>query len=291
VDLERTLCHPAFAVEAGPFRAEAGGGLAPVLDFPEGRPWVDSVTVAVGEARSLERLLAQRRLQVILGTGQADDAPQLFVLTLVLPAALARDLRLALDASVDRADLVRFFLRAPAAPLPGVLPPALGGPTALPALGLRPAALAPPVPVTVRFEADADEQRAIAERLQVKLQPLGYRVALKAVSRRELHARPAGPAEVTLAALLLPPSPAGALAVLADLGGLAERVPALQQALAGAADADARARELAAALGPELLLWPVATRGLGLTAGKDLQHLRRDDLGLPRLDDASLGTE
>ena len=290
VDLERALCHPAFALKVGPFRAE-GGALVAAPDFPEGRPWVDAVAVTVAEARTAERLLAQRRLQVVLGSAQADDAPQLFILTLVLPAPLAPHLRQALDATVDRADLVRFFLRAPAAPLPGLLPPALGGPTASLARGARPTPLAPPIAVTVLFEAEADEQRAIAERLQVKLQPLGYRVALKGLSRRELQARPPGAAELKLAALLLPPSPAGALAVLADVAGQAERVPALQQALAAAGDPDARARELALGLTSELLLWPVATRGLGVTTSRDVQHLTRDALGLPRLDDAFLSPE
>lgn len=289
-DLERALCHPAFALKVGPFRAE-GGVLAAAADFPEGRPWVDAVTVTVAEARTADRLLAQRRLQVVLGSAQAEEAPQLFVLALVLPAGLAPHLRQALDATVDRADLVRFFLRPPAAPLPGLLPPALGGPTALPARGPRPAPLSPPTAVTVLFEAEADEQRAIAERLQVKLQPLGYRVALKGLSRRELQARPPGEGELKLAALLLPPSPAGALAVLADLAGQAERVPALQQALAAAGDPDLRARELALGLAPELLLWPVATRGLGVSASRELQHLTRDPLGLPRLDDAFLSPE
>jgi hypothetical protein len=228
---------------------------------------------------------------VVLGSAKPDDAAQLFVVTLVLPAALAPHLRQALDATVDRADLVRFFLRSPAAPLPGLLPPALGGPTALPPLGPRPPRAAPERSVTVRYEAEADEQRAIAERLQVKLQPLGYRVALRGLSRQALRERPPGPDELTLAALLLPPSPAAALAVLAHLAGEPERVPALQQALAAAADPDARARELAATLASELRLWPVATRGLGVSAARDVQHLTRDSLGLPRLDDVSLAPE
>jgi peptide/nickel transport system substrate-binding protein len=289
-DLERALCHPAFALRVGPFRGEAGA-LTAALDFPEGRPWVDAVALTVAEARTADRLLAQHRLQVVLGSAQADETPQLFVLTLVLPAALAPHLRQALDATVDRADLVRFFLRAPAAPLPGLLPPALGGPTALPARGVRPPPRAPTTAVTVLYEAEADEQRAIAERLQVKLQPLGYRVALKGLPRHELEARAPGEGELKLAALLLPPSPTGALAVLAEAAGQGDRVPALQQALAAAPDVDARARELALALGPELLLWPVATRGLGVTVAHDVQHLTRDALGLPRLDDAFLSGE
>jgi len=50
-------------------------------------------------------------------------------------------------------------------------------------------------------------------------------------------------------------------------------------------------REQAAALLPELSLWPVAARGLGITQAKDVQNLVRDPLGLPRLDDVFFAPE
>jgi hypothetical protein len=61
------------------------------------------------------------------------------------------------------------------------------------------------------------------------------------------------------------------------------------QQVAAAPDPDARARELAVQLTGELAIIPLVTRGLGVTASKDVQHLTRDVLGLPRLDDVFLG--
>jgi hypothetical protein len=66
--------------------------------------------------------------------------------------------------------------------------------------------------------------------------------------------------------------------------------PALA-AVAAAADPDARARELAVELLPQLPLLPLVTRGVGVSAARDVQHLTRDALGLPRLDDAFLAPE
>lgn len=289
-DLERALCHPAFAVPLAPFRA-TGTQLLAVAEHPEGRPYVDELALTPTDLRTAERLLAQRKVQAIIGSTQGDDAPQLFVITLSFSPALGAHLRAAIESTVDRNDLARFFVRAPSAPLGGLLPPALGGPAAPPPRPAKPAALAPAREVTLLYDAGADDERAIAERLQVKLQPLGYRVALKGLARRELKVRLAGDNELVLSSLLLPPSPTAALAVLLDAAGQRARIPTALQAIAAAADPDAKARELAVQLQPELPIVPLATRGLGVTATKDVQHLTRDELGLPRLDDVFLSPE
>ena len=289
-DAERVLCHPAFAVPLGPFKG-SGPELVAVAELPEGRPYLDGVSLTVADARGAERLLAQRRVQLVLGSTQSDEGPQLFVLTLVLPPALGPHLRQALDAAVDRADLVRFFLRAPASPMPGLLPPALGGTTALPTPAPRPAPRSPAREVSLLFDDSAGDQRAIAERLQVKLQPLGYRVALKGLGRKALKSHVQADDELMLVAVLVPPSPLGALLVMLDVAQARERIAPLLGALTSSPELDARVREQATALLPQLSLWPVATRGLGITQGREVQHLTRDPLGLPRLDDAFFAPE
>lgn len=289
-DAERGLCHPALAMPFGPFSG-AGAELSAVPELPAGRPFLDGVTLSTSDARGAERLLAQGRVQLVLGSTRTDDAPQLFVLALVLPSSVESHLRHSLDATVDRADLVRFFLRPPASPMPGLLPPSLGGATATPELPPRPTPQRPPREVTLLYDESALDHRAIAERLQVKLQPLGYRVALRGVGRRALVNHRQAPDELLLVSVLVPPSPLGALLVMLELGRGRDRIPGLLAAVESSPDVDAKARELAGALLPLLGLWPLATRGLGMTQGKGLQHVTRDLLGLPRLEDAFLAPE
>jgi hypothetical protein len=290
VDLERALCHPAFSVPFGPFKS-AGGQLTAVAEQPDGRPYLDAVTLTLADARLADRLLQQRKVQVVLGSNQADDSPQLFMLALVFSPSLAPHLRTALDATLDRGDLVRFFLRPPSAPLPSLLPAALGGATGPPPRPARPAPLSPPREVTLLFDAAAGDERAIAERLQVKLQPLGYRVALQGLTRSELRAHAVQENELMLVGLLLPPSPSFALAMIFEAAGQRARIAPLLQGTPSLAEADARAAQLAASTLGELPLWPVATRGLGITTSREVQHLSRDALGLPRLDDVFLSPE
>ncbi|MEW6432694.1 MAG: peptide ABC transporter substrate-binding protein [Myxococcota bacterium] len=289
-DLPRALCHPAFSLAMGPFTAGAKPEANP--DFPEGRPFLDAVSLATADARAAERLFAQRKAALLVGAATpADDAPQLFVTVLVFPPALAPHLPAAIESTIDRGDLVRFFLKPPSAPLAGLLPPSLGGTTDAPSRPARPSPLTPAQEIAVAWDSSNDGERAIAERLQVKLQPLGYRVALKASPRDAVRAREPASPELTLQSLLLPPSPAAALAVLLEASGQRARIGPALAAVAAAADPDARARELAVELLPQLPLLPLVTRGVGVSAARDVQHLTRDALGLPRLDDAFLAPE
>jgi peptide/nickel transport system substrate-binding protein len=289
-DLPRALCHPAFSIAAGPFRGAEP--LTANADAAEGRPYLDVVHVTAADAREAERLFAQRRSGLLVGgAARADDAPQLFVTLLVLPAPLAPHLAPAIASTIDREDLVRFFLRPPAAPLTSLLPTALGGPGAAPAAPQRPPPLAPAREIAVTWDEGNALERAIAERLQVKLQPLGYRVALKAQARALVRARPPDAAEVTLQSLLLPASPTAALAVLLEAAGQRARIGPALAAISTAKDPDARAREFAVELLPQLPLVPLATRGVAVSAAKDVRHLTRDALGLPRLDDVFLAPE
>lgn len=287
-DLERILCHPAFAVPLGAFRAK-GPRLEAFDEQPSGRPHLDSLTLQAADERTAERLFAQRRVQVVIGAATADDVPQLFVTAIVLGPGLAA-LKPAIESTTDRADLARFFVSAPAGPLPGLLPLSLA-PAVQQAAVARPAPLTPPRELSLLFDDEALHERNIAQRLQVKLQPLGYRLALKATPRAQLRGRVAAENEVILQSFALPPSPTGALLMWLELGGQRARIPAVLQALSIAPDLDTKARELATQLSTELPVIPLVTRGLGVTATKDVQHLTRDALGLPRLDDVFLAAE
>ena len=83
----------------------------------------------------------------------------------------------------------------------------------------------PPAPqagrkVTLLYDASNEDQRAVAERLQVRLHDRGYTVALEPLPRAELRARWAkGDYELMLHSLLLPPVPGPALAVVLDAAG------------------------------------------------------------------------
>ncbi len=287
-DLERSLCHPAFAIPLGAFQVK-GTRLEAFDEQPAGRPHLDALVLQAADARTAERLFAQRRVQLVVGAATPDDVSQLFVTALALGPGLAA-LKPAIESTTDRADLARFFVAGPAGPLPGLLPATLA-PQLPVATAIRPAPLTPPRELSLLFDDEAPHERSIAQRLQVKLQPLGYRLALKATPRAQLRGRLPVEGEVLLQSFVLPPSPAGALLMWLDLGGQRARIPSVLQQLAAAPDVDARARELALQLAGELPVIPLVTRGLGVTASKDVQHLTRDVLGLPRLDDVFLAAE
>lgn len=305
-DLERSLCHPALAIVdtrsdrlfgVGPFKpaAEKGSYLANP-GFAEGRPYADALTVTATDERGAARLLALRKAQVALGgadDGSSASGPALYATYLAFKArAVGPDFRAAFESAIDRADLTRFFVRAPATPMSRLLPPALQPPPE-PARAPAPPPRSGPVrEVTLLFDQALDDQRAVAERLQVKLHDRGYKVALKGLPRRDLRARwAAQDYDLLLHSLLLPPIPAPALAVVLDAAGrhdlLAAQLPPLG-AVADAAARDQKTREAADALLPELELLPLYAQGLRVTVAREVVGLAQDPQGLPTLDAAFL---
>ncbi|MBU8898392.1 peptide ABC transporter substrate-binding protein [Corallococcus sp. M34] len=296
-DLERALCHPALApllgtAASGPFTASGKGALAAQLAWPEGRPYLDKLALTATDERGLTRMWTAKQVQVELGAPAESNTqvgPALYATYLAFsPRKLPVDFRQAFESAIDRDDLTRLFVRGPAVPMPHLLPPAL---LVQPAR-VRPTAPAPTAArtVTLVYDAALEDQRAVAERIQVKLHDRGYTVALEPQPRAALRSRWArGDFELMLHAVLLPPVPGPALAIVLDTAGrkdlLGVELPALG-ALPDASARDARARERALALASSVPLLPLYAQGLAARVAPEVMGLTMDPQGLPSLDGA-----
>ncbi|NMO21216.1 peptide ABC transporter substrate-binding protein, partial [Pyxidicoccus fallax] len=131
-DLERALCHPALAAPVasgppGPFSAAGRGALEAQLAWPQGRPYLDRLLLTRTDERGLERLWSGRQVQLELGvsteTGTIAGAPLYATFLAFSPRRLPPDFRQAVESAIDREDLTRLFVHAPALPMPHLLPP------------------------------------------------------------------------------------------------------------------------------------------------------------------------
>ncbi len=299
-DLERSLCHPTLALplttvapSLGPFSATASKGLLESrLGYPEGRPYLDRLLLTPTDERGLKRLWSARQVHLALGmlpeagtlTGPALHATYLAFSPRRVPA----NFRQAFESAIDREDLTRLFVRAPAVPMPHLLPPALLAHAPRPRPGAPPSAGGKRV--TLLYDATLEDQRAVAERIQVKLHDRGYKVALEPLPRDLLRDRWAkGDYDLMLHSLLLPPIPGPALAVVLDAAGrkdlLGVELPFIGS-VAEPAARDARARERALALAPSVPILPLYAQGLSLRAAPEVGGLVLDAQGLPVLDGA-----
>ena len=305
-DLERSLCHPALSLAppapqrgvragAGPFLpARALGVFIANAAYPGGRPYVERVTVTAGDASAVRRALQLGEAESGIGaTAQgfepASAPPALWATWLVYrPERAGAGLRAAVERVVDRNDLTRFFVQPPAVAMSSLLPPALmpqeppspqrGTPTPPPSREL-----------TLLYDLSLPDQRAVSERLQVRLHAAGYRVALRGVSRSELRARWAsGDFDLMLHALLLPPAPAPGLALVLELAGRRALLTRELQPLGAIADdreRDAKARERASALRNELELVPLYAQGVRWVTARSVTNAESDAHGVPLLDE------
>ncbi|HEX4621672.1 MAG TPA: peptide ABC transporter substrate-binding protein, partial [Myxococcaceae bacterium] len=198
-DLEKSLCHPALAPLAGgnpklsngigPFLAtRAGGPFTFNVNAPEGRPFVDRLALAATDEHGATRAFAElHQAEVALGTsGGAPAGPLLYATYLAFrPERAPATFRQSVESAIDRSDLTRFFVRGPAAPLSQLLPPALmpNEPVAPPA---RPASV--PQEMTLLYDTALPDQKWVAERIQVRLHDLGYRIQLRSMARASLRA-------------------------------------------------------------------------------------------------------
>jgi hypothetical protein len=280
---EKVLCHPALSLNMGPFVKSANSFRgSPVT--PQGRPFIDLIDVASLDSRSAERMTKRQSL-VSLGAGADQSGPQLFVLALSWHKDFSARFKTALEASVVRGDLTRFFLKSPVQPLSGLFPFETKEAASQASLSpSKPPPLSVPVDITLVFEAS---ERAVAERLQLKLQPFGYRVLLKTLPRVQMKQNRPGPREVFIDSFLLPPSAAAAvplwLALTQNKTALLNYFSAL-----GTDEHEAKAREWIQHNQSALSLFPLAIRGLAIGVSRDVTELKRDDYGLPRFDDALL---
>ncbi|MGQ0506216.1 MAG: peptide ABC transporter substrate-binding protein [Myxococcaceae bacterium] len=297
-ELAQSLCSPVLSVQPGPFALTGEAQLS----APTGRAFADRLVTSATDERGAGRKLALRQAQLVLGanplSGARAEAPGAALYSTFLffqPQRTGPDLRQAVESTVDRMELARAFIRAPAFPQPRLLPPALMPQETL----LRPSAPPPPAvprPLTLLYDAQIPDHRAVAERLQVQLHDRGYRIVLKALPRAQLRSRWAQKDyELLLQGLLLPPQPATAFMVVLDAAGRSDLFPQELAALGALEDPsarEARVRERALALAPGLTLIPLYAQGLSVQSAPGLvQGLTRDAQGLPSLADLFLTPE
>jgi peptide/nickel transport system substrate-binding protein len=282
-ELPWLLAAPALALPgAGPFTAapRAGPGAPAVLTHNDrhhrGRPYVNEVRVEPVEPRAAARQLEQGSLALVLRPEAASPraralAPLAVTVVALQPARLgagAAAVRAAL-AAVDRGELARRFVRGPAEPLRTLVPPAIlpgAAPEAAPAPG-------PPPPGKLVLLADAAEpdQRALAERLQVKLFDRGVRVSVELVDGARHRGRlAAGDYDVALVTVrvqaLRPALAAGQVACAVRGADAARRTLAALAGLEGDV-----ALAAAAQAGRDLDLVPLVATGLRASSTPALQ--------------------
>lgn len=299
-DLEASLCHPALAVTVpagfgartgvGPFAPAGHGALQASLSYPAGRPFMDRLQVDLTDERGAARQLGLGRAQLSLNGEAGVSGPLRFATYLLFRAErVGPGFRSSVEQAVDRADLVHLFVRAPAAPLPALLPGAAAPPRA------PQAAVPPGHPLTLVYDASLDSQRAVAERIALKLHDRGYDVRLSGAARAELGPRWArGEADLMLRAVLLPAQEGPALAVALTLAGqeglLSRELPPIG-ALTDLAARNALALERAGALTDAGAAIPLYVQGVRLQISPTVILPPLDALGVPDLANTSLALD
>lgn len=293
------LAAPALALPgAGPFVAapRGGPGSSAVLSRNDrhhrGRPFASELRVDAVDARAAARLLEQGTLALVLRPEAAAPrshalAPLAVTVAALQPARLgagALAVRAAV-AAVDRGELARRFVRGPAEPLATVIPPSLlarppSGPAARgeggPGPGPGAAQGPPPGPapagkIVLLADASEPDQRALAERLQVKLFDGGVRASVEVVDgarhRERLAAGDYDVALVTVRVEALRPALAAGQVACAVRG--VESARRTLAALAGLEGDDALAAAARAAR--DLDVVPLVASGLRASAAPALQ--------------------
>jgi hypothetical protein len=273
---------------AGAFRPGGKDRLAANPHAWRGRPLADTLVFSAPDQPGAARGLEAGTLDLSLRPEPSPGAASLPFLTVAYALVNARRLGEAapavrsLLASLDQAELARRFLRAPAEPLPGLLPPGLtsgASPAGVeaPARGPQPG----PIRLGLLVPAGAADPRAVAERLQVKLFDAGLRPILEPADPARFQARlAAGDFEVALLVVpLLTTRPALAAAQVAGAVGGPLAARRAERALSGLEGPALRAA--AEALRAELDLWPLYAAGGRVAVSPALRGLEvRPDGGL-----------
>jgi ABC-type transport system substrate-binding protein len=312
-DWMRALAHPSAAVlparssllprplGAGPF-AWAKAGPMSFVAFPDcahGRPFADALRLSTGDARNATRALAlgEADLSAVPVAERASaEGPALFTSYLALnPRRLgerAARVRRAVEASIDVADLTRTFVRAPAQPLLGLLPPLLDVATSASARAERAerAALSPGTQLVLISDAADDDHRAVGERLQVKLHDAGVGLQIRRLARAELRGALArGEYDLALVSFAAIPEPGMALAQLVLFGMGRDAAREVLRAIGAGADPAAR-RALASMRARELRdrlpLIPLYVQAPRILSRPGVAAVGFDASGAPALADA-----
>ncbi|HEY3445164.1 MAG TPA: ABC transporter substrate-binding protein [Myxococcales bacterium] len=310
-DWPRALAHPAAAplpggkfngrpIGAGPLllSGSPSGAELRLQAFPEcaaGRAFVDTVRLSVADARSAARAFSLGEADVVLGTAdkKAAEGPALFATYLAVNTrrlgAKAPAVRQAVEASVDVADLAKFFVRG-ATPLHGLLPSALE--SAATAAAKRPAR--PTLPAGLQLvllcDESADEQRAVADRLQVKLHDFGVAVQVRRLPRAAYReALGSGAYDLALTGFALLPEPGMALAQLVAFAQGRDAARELLKVVGAGSDLAARraaATSQATALRAKLDLLPLYVQVPRVLVRPGVVPVAVDGCGAPLLSDA-----
>jgi peptide/nickel transport system substrate-binding protein len=188
--------------------------------------------------------------------------------------------------ALDRTELGKLYARGPSAPTFTLVPqPLLPASPSAPGPAPEAAAAASQAKLVLLASADVPDQRAVAERLQVKLFDAGVRAAAELEGSARFAARLAAEdydvALVPVQVVALAPSLAGGQVAQATRGPVAARRAMTE--LAGLAPAAAAGR--AATLTRTLDLVPLFSTGVRASAGPELEGLRVRADGVVELGD------
>ncbi|HUL58792.1 MAG TPA: ABC transporter substrate-binding protein [Anaeromyxobacteraceae bacterium] len=180
---------------ARPVRADGAFVQARANDAcAQGRPFADTASLGAvdprGAARQLERALSEDGLLLVLRPEAAGPGAVALPARTATYAALGPRLGAAADAvraalgSIDRAELARLYVRGPSEPLATLLPSAvlpapLPAQAAAPAPAPGPRRAAPAVRIALLVLSASSEQRAVVQRLQVKLFDRGIQSSIE----------------------------------------------------------------------------------------------------------------
>jgi len=308
-DWPLALAHPATAplpgghpegVGAGPFSKPEGaeeGAFQAFSGCATGRPFVDRLRIVRGDQRHGERTLATGQADLALGPMNRPgvEGPALFATYLAVNetrvAHRAQALKAAIESSIDIAALTRYFVRAPAVPLTGLLPPVLA--SAEHEGRYEPRRAPPGTPeLLLVCDESVEEHRTVAERLQVRLHDAGVAVQVKRLSRGAFRRSVAlGQYDLALVSFSLLPEPGLALAQLVHFSQGAEAArEELRRIGAGSdrAERRARAQRRAVELRDALLLVPLFAQASKLVVTSQVSAVGFEAAGAPRLGDVWL---
>ncbi|MFN0061542.1 MAG: hypothetical protein ACKVPX_03385 [Myxococcaceae bacterium] len=288
-DFATAACHPALAVFPGAYEKSGKRWVFNPARLP-GNALPKGLTLERIDPRTAERKRALGELEVVLGeapNAEAPDATRMRFATYLAfrPARTGPHFRAAV-ASLDREALARGFARQPAQTFATLLP-----------APFQVAPLQPPMPspeplaaqrtVELLYDVDVQDQARVAERLQLALHPLGYRLVLVPLTRAALESQWAGrKAGLALISLLLPQDASNAFAVVLEAAGRHDLLPLELPPLGALAPSERAARvdTRSHTLLPTLSWFPLFVQGAAVNVTPAASGLQSEAHGVPLLE-------